>query len=104
MKNFLLPVPLHDHLRLKVVLRSARWVAEGVRLAKGFQAGAWFLGGDLEVGELGTIAISEVNLNYVAHECLHAAYYLVGAKNEERLANMTGLLTELVWEALNESF
>jgi len=92
----------HRGLRLRILVRDPAWVAKGIKCAKGFKAKAWFQASK-QPTLLGTIALSAVDLEYVTHECCHAAWELAGPEHdEETIATLTGELTLKVWLKLME--
>lgn len=97
-------VPRHPGKRLRILVRSPAWVAKDVDCGKkGYDAAAWF---QASAGKslVGTIALSAIDLNLVAHECCHAAWFLAGrGADEERVCLLTGELTTKVWAALQGS-
>jgi hypothetical protein len=96
-------VPRHPGRRLRILVRDPAWVAKGVDCGKkGYEAAAWFWASKGKV-LAGTIALSKVDLNLVAHECCHAAWFLAGSHaDEERVCLLTGELTAKVWARLQE--
>jgi hypothetical protein len=87
-------------MSLDVLVRSPAWVSQTFdpERCKRYSARAWFQA----ERHGGTIALSSVNLELVAHECLHAAWSILGSRpDEEELADMTGKLTAKVWKALS---
>lgn len=94
-------VPKYPTRKLVVLVKPAAWVAKGVVLdRKGYEAAAWFLPSSGKI-LVGTIALSKIDLNLVAHECCHAAWHLA-APDEERVCQLAGDLTARVWLKLQE--
>jgi hypothetical protein len=99
--TFTIKVPRHPGRRLRVLVRPPAWVAQGIKLGKGYEAAGWFQASKGRV-MVGTIALSCPDLNLVAHECCHAAWHLAGGEgaDEERVCLLSGELTKKVWARL----
>ena len=103
MKTFTIKVPRHPGRNIRIIVADRAWVAKGFDgepLMKGYEAAAWFHPSLRAKYRVGTIALSSVDLNLVAHECCHAAHHLGG--DEERVCLLTGELTTKVWERLTK--
>jgi hypothetical protein len=99
-------VPGYRSLRLRVLVREPAWIAKGVKVAKGYKAHAWFQASK-QPTLLGTVALSAINLEYVIHECGHAAWELIDKmlpedEREEAVVTLTGELATRVWLRLLE--
>lgn len=101
-------MPRHPGRYVRVLVRSPKWVADQFGRTKedrikGHEAAGWFQPsyGKYKVG---TIAVSAVDLELVAHECTHCAFFLASQDlDEERICILTGELTKKVWDLLKKA-